>query len=589
MQPTDDSALLRDYCQNQSPDAFAELVTRHINLVYSVALRYVGNPHHAEEITQAVFIILAKKASSLRHDKALSSWLFQATHLTANNFIRSETRRHRREQEAYMQSISDPPETAVWKEIAPLLDTAVARLNEKDRRAIVLRFYEGRNLREIGTALGANEESAKKRVARALEKLRKYFFARGVDSPTAVIAGTISTNSVQVAPAGLAKAVSALALAKGAAASASTAALVEGTFKFITWTKMKGAIIAGACVLLEAGTTGIVITEMEAHSKPENTMPPFTVAGWCSSKFYSNPLDTNDFGTEEGTFLFSYSNGIWQVQFAYQDFQYPPGLKAYLAKNAISSQSLKGQMTDDKRIPGGMREIITFPPNPNEIKPPNLRPAASVTTNTFPVIGMHGLFLPWLSLCPNPELPLVGPHLINFFQPSRFAAHYITPDKTFLSELVITNDGTMHFINGEAIGTTNWPTPYQNGFVESIYEVLERTNCQGINFPLQTVLYQFCPQPNGKTRDDLFTVVTTRLTVQQIDVGSRNLSLAPVPKLMEALDYRPGFSNDLSMNYDVTDDKYVALTDTNLAKRVLYYERYVANRPVQKIFGQAIR
>src|SRR5882757_6101362 len=101
MQPTDDGALLRQYAESNSDEAFAALVTRHINLVYSVALRHVGNPHSAEEITQAVFIILAKKAARLREVKTLSSWLFQVTRLTANNFVRTESRRHRREQEAH--------------------------------------------------------------------------------------------------------------------------------------------------------------------------------------------------------------------------------------------------------------------------------------------------------------------------------------------------------------------------------------------------------------------------------------------------------------------------------------------------------
>src|SRR5262245_40125636 len=100
MQSTDDSVLLRQYIRNNSEEAFATLVARHVNLVYSVALRHVGNPHHAEEITQAVFIILAKKAGELRHDKALASWLFRAARLTANNFVRSEVHRARREQKA---------------------------------------------------------------------------------------------------------------------------------------------------------------------------------------------------------------------------------------------------------------------------------------------------------------------------------------------------------------------------------------------------------------------------------------------------------------------------------------------------------
>src|SRR3954447_25369853 len=105
MEFTDDSALLRRYVANSSDEAFAEVVSQHINLVYSVALRQVGDPHQAEEITQAVFIILSKKAGQLRHDKALSSWLFQTTRLTANNFVRSEQRRRCREQEAHMQLV----------------------------------------------------------------------------------------------------------------------------------------------------------------------------------------------------------------------------------------------------------------------------------------------------------------------------------------------------------------------------------------------------------------------------------------------------------------------------------------------------
>src|SRR5438046_8879015 len=106
MHPTDDSALLRQYVENHSDEAFAALVTRHINLVYSVALRSVGDPHQAEEITQGVFILLAKKAAQLRHDRALSSWLFQATRWTASTFVRSESRRHHIEQAAPLHSLS---------------------------------------------------------------------------------------------------------------------------------------------------------------------------------------------------------------------------------------------------------------------------------------------------------------------------------------------------------------------------------------------------------------------------------------------------------------------------------------------------
>ncbi len=262
MQHTDDSTLLRRFAEDHADDAYAELVERHINLVYSVAVRQVGSPADAEEITQAVFIILAKKAGELRHEKALSSWLFQTTRLTANNFIRSEMRRHRREQEACMQSALNESGDVVWQRIAPVLDDAVTALGEKDRRAIILRFYEGRNLREVGVVLGASEDAAEKRVARALEKLRKFFSKRGVDSTTTALAGAISAYSVQAAPVGLAKTISAVAVAKSAVASTSILTLARGAMKVMAWSKTKTTIVSVAVVLLGIGATTIVVNAM---------------------------------------------------------------------------------------------------------------------------------------------------------------------------------------------------------------------------------------------------------------------------------------------------------------------------------------
>ena len=283
MEPVDDSALLRRYAENHSDEAFAELVTRHVNLVYSVALRQVGHPQNAEEITQAVFIILAKKAAGLRHEKALSSWLFQATRRTAINFVRSEIRRQNREQEAQMQTILNESGGEVWPKIAPLLDDAVAALREKERRAIVLRFYEDRSLREVGLALGASEEAAKKRVGRALEKLRQSFAKRGVDSTTAAIAETISANSILVAPAALAKAISAVAVAKGATASTSTLTLIKGALKIMAWTKAKTAVVTGVVVLLTAATATVAVKEYDEHRVYSWQLPHFVSTNFDES------------------------------------------------------------------------------------------------------------------------------------------------------------------------------------------------------------------------------------------------------------------------------------------------------------------
>jgi RNA polymerase sigma factor (sigma-70 family) len=223
----DDHELLAEYVRNESEAAFATLVARYVNLVYSAGLRFTGNPHHAEEITQAVFVILARKAGGLRRGTVLSGWLYQTARLTAANFVKGEIRRHRREQEVYMQSTLTGPEPAAWEQIAPLLDEAMGRLGETDRNAVVLRFFENKTARQVATALKLSEAAAHKRVSRALEKLHRYFAKRGVSSTTAIIAGAISAHSVQAAPVALAKTVTALAVANGAAASGSTLTLIK--------------------------------------------------------------------------------------------------------------------------------------------------------------------------------------------------------------------------------------------------------------------------------------------------------------------------------------------------------------------------
>jgi RNA polymerase sigma factor (sigma-70 family) len=250
MQELDDNALLREYVEHDSQEAFAALVGRHVNKVYSVALRHTRNPHQAEEITQAVFVILAQKSRKLGNKVILSGWLYQTARLTALTFIRSEIRRTHREQEAYMQTLLNETKDDAWPQIAPLLDAAMAGLSEKDRYAIVLRYFDGKSMKEIGASLGATEDATKMRVNRATEKLQNYLMKRGVTSTAATIAGTISTNSVQAAPAGLAETITAVALAKGATASLSTSTLIKEALKFMAWTKAKTVAVTGAAVVL---------------------------------------------------------------------------------------------------------------------------------------------------------------------------------------------------------------------------------------------------------------------------------------------------------------------------------------------------
>ena len=266
MQNLDDNALLREYVESGSEEAFAALVSRHVNKVYSVALRHTGNPVQAEEITQAVFVIFARKSRALRKGVILSGWLYHTARLTSVTFIRSEIRRARRQQEAYMQNAANESSTDAWPQIAPLLDAAMANLNEKDRHALVLRFFDQKSMKEVGDAMDATEDASKKRVSRALEKLRKYFSKRGVNSTTAIIAGAISANSVQTAPAGLAKVATSVALAKSGVAGGSTLTLIKGALKVMAWTKAKTAFIVGVGILLATGTTTVVVHRVIAKS-----------------------------------------------------------------------------------------------------------------------------------------------------------------------------------------------------------------------------------------------------------------------------------------------------------------------------------
>ena len=261
MPELNDHELLAGFARDESGAAFAALVARHVNLVYSTALRFTSNPHAslAQDITQAVFIILARKAGSLSPRTILSGWLYQTARLTAANFMKGEIRRQKREQEAYMQSTSNERDTETWKQIAPMLDEAMGRLGEADRNAIVLRFIENKTDREAGAALKITEATARKRVNRALEKLRRIFTKRGVALPATVIASAVTAHSVQAAPAALAATVAATA-AKGISIPAAITTLVKGTMKTMTWLKLKFA--AGVCLaaLITGGAATVAIS-----------------------------------------------------------------------------------------------------------------------------------------------------------------------------------------------------------------------------------------------------------------------------------------------------------------------------------------
>jgi RNA polymerase sigma factor (sigma-70 family) len=247
-----DLDLLRQFTRTNSQDAFTEIVRRHVNLVYSAALRQVRSPQLAEEIAQSVFADLARNVGKLSGTgfqpvNALTPWLYAVTRRTAIDAIRKESRRQLREQIAV--EMNDMNATANdWPQIEPLLDDAMAALDETDRAAILLRYFENKNLREVGESLKISDDAAQKRVSRAVEKLREFFSKQKITVGVSGLAVLISANAAQAAPAGLTSAISTAVLAGTAATSTATI-----TTKIIIMTTLQKTLVATSCIAL-AGT-----------------------------------------------------------------------------------------------------------------------------------------------------------------------------------------------------------------------------------------------------------------------------------------------------------------------------------------------
>ncbi|MDB6038737.1 MAG: polymerase, sigma-24 subunit, subfamily, partial [Verrucomicrobiales bacterium] len=272
---TDTRALLREYVEDGSESAFRELVGQYVDLVYSTALRrMVGNAHGAEDVTQTVFTDLARKAATLPENLMLGGWLHRHCCFVCSNLRRAESRRAAREKEAVAMDLmhSESGSEAGWLEIAPELDEAIESLEQEDRDAIVLRFFERRNFRAIGEVIGGSENAAQKRVARALEKLKHLLSQRGVAISAGGLMAALSDRSVTAAPAALADEVSekALSWTTANAGSGSVATAVGGisgavlALWIITAVILGGGIVAAILLSKKKIFTAASVTESVA-------------------------------------------------------------------------------------------------------------------------------------------------------------------------------------------------------------------------------------------------------------------------------------------------------------------------------------
>jgi RNA polymerase sigma factor (sigma-70 family) len=220
-------------------------------LVYSVALRLVRSQPIAEEVAQSVFTDLARNADKLRADTILSAWLYRVAYRTAVDVVRKESRRQNREQKAVEMAAMNS-ESSEWTHIEPLLDEGVQALDETDRAAVLLRYFENKSLREVGQQLSVSDDAAQKRVSRAVERLREFFAKRGVAVGAGGLVVVISANAVQAAPVGLAATISSAAVLAGTTIAATATATIT---KAIAMTALQKTLITTAIVV--TATTGI--------------------------------------------------------------------------------------------------------------------------------------------------------------------------------------------------------------------------------------------------------------------------------------------------------------------------------------------
>jgi RNA polymerase sigma factor (sigma-70 family) len=279
----DDARLLIDFVSTGSQSAFAQIVRRHVDLVYATAFRHVRDVQLAEDITQAVFLLLSRKAHSLRHESVLAAWLLKATRYASLDAVKLRDRRRKHEMEAakLIQS-ADPAKCAASEaaraELLGLLDAALARLGESDRRVLVLRYYQKRSFPEIGAALGTTDESARKRVNRSIERLRAIFARQGSHIATggtvAIITAALG-DCANAAPPGLAvRAASSAALSGASSGFAGTIAAAVARHMLMAQLRMLAAATGtGLLICVLAGLLVHSVLVQHARSLPDPLAP----------------------------------------------------------------------------------------------------------------------------------------------------------------------------------------------------------------------------------------------------------------------------------------------------------------------------
>jgi RNA polymerase sigma factor (sigma-70 family) len=501
---TDSHTLLSQYATTGSESAFRELVSRYIDLVYSTAFRLVdGNVESAQDVTQTVFVALADQARTLPKDVMLGGWLHLRTRFAAGKLMRAERRRQLRErQAAEMNAIEDHSESNL-AQVAPVLDEAIGQLNAEDRNAILLRFFERKDFRGVGDALGSSEDAARKRVDRALEKLYVLLKHRGATLSAAALGTALATEAVTAAPAGLAGSVAGAALASAAAGTATTL----GVLKSMALAKLP----LGAAGLVAVGLLVAFLFREHQHNRAHSSgkLNQFIeiTAGIDVTYFHPDPANANgvDDKTWHYTAVCTVGAGRWRIDHDY---------------------SLNGEaslLCDSTNVYQLMRITKPLPPFPPDA-PPIIHqlgldrelPAEAYSDRFIYIwpgdlpLADVGANLPWLAFCSGHYLKRkdrVLPLLCTSIRITADAFAYRDRTSCFDDELGLPRSVDWEFSASAFAKSPDDPklergdyvmkmhsilgTSLREGVLRSRYIVHEWTNYSGLHIPIKFELIEY--------------------------------------------------------------------------------------------------